>query len=520
MTPRPVFERLRRWVERNPLQTAAVALLLGAITTLSFAPFNYWFLSPLTAAAMFALFFAAPQKRAALFGFCFGIGLFLSGTYWIYVSVHVFGQAPLVIALALMFGLVLIMAGYLGFVGWAVSRLTADRPWMLALVGPALWALVEWLRGWALSGFPWLSFGYGQIESPLSGWAPVLGVYGVSWMLLVSAAALLPLVVLRGATPQALVLLVMPWATGALLQQETWTEELGSPIRTTIVQGGVPQDRKWLREQFAPTLNLYRDALLEAADSDLVVWPEVAIPAVSNQVESYLELLEGDIRQRRQTLALGILEPHGNGEQVYNSVLMLDGDNRQTYRKRHLVPFGEYFPVPDLVREWLRLLALPNTDMRAGDAVQPLLTTAGGLPVAAAICYEDAYGAEQLYGRRCDCECQQRCLVRELHSAASASAGCAHARAGGGSPGYPRDQQRHQRLYRLPRRYRRHRPTVRVGGSDAPGSAASRSDPVCRRRQLAITGYPGGNSHTLVDSSRSSAERIAEISQLIDRKNS
>ena len=118
---------------------------------------------------------------------------------------------------------------------------------------------------------------------------------------------------------------------------------------------------------------------------------------VSNQVESYLELLEGDIRQRRQTLALGILEPHGNGEQVYNSVLMLDGDNRQTYRKRHLVPFGEYFPVPDLVREWLRLLALPNTDMRAGDAVQPLLTTAGGLPVAAAICYEDAYGAEQLY---------------------------------------------------------------------------------------------------------------------------
>lgn len=385
------------WVAGNPLAASVVCFVLGGLTTLSFAPFEFWMLAPATAAAMLLTFFVSTPRRAARFGFVFGVGSFLSGTYWIYVSVHVFGQAPLAVALALMFGLVLIMATYLGFVGWAVSRSASGNPWRLALVGPAIWALVEWLRGWFLSGFPWLSFGYGQVDSPLAGWAPVLGIYGVSWMLLVSAAAVTPLIAIRRSAPAALVLAVMPWGVGAILQTEPWTEDMGDPVETTIVQGGVPQDRKWLRQQFVPTLNLYRDALLAARGSDLVVWPEVAIPAVSNQVEDYLALLERDISQRRQTLALGILEPHENGEQVYNSILMLDGRSRQVYRKRHLVPFGEYFPVPDFVREWMRLLSLPNTDMQKGDDIQPLLVTRDGVSMAAAICYEDAYGAEQLY---------------------------------------------------------------------------------------------------------------------------
>ena len=389
--------RIQAWVAGRPLAAAIVCLVIGAITTLSFAPFGYWFLAPLAAAAMMLVFFVAEPKLSARLGFAYGVGVFLSGTYWIYVSVHVFGQAPLAVALLLMFGLVLIMATYLGFIGWALSTLSAGRPWQMALVAPALWAFVEWLRGWALSGFPWLSFGYGQIDSPLAGWAPVIGIYGVSWMLLVSAAAIVPLMAAPRAGRSAVLLLAMPWLTGALLQQETWTEAEGEAVETTIVQGGVPQDRKWLRQQFVPTLNLYRDALLDAEDSDLVVWPEVAIPAISNQVEDYLSLLERDIRRRRQTLALGILEPHSNGLQVYNSVFMLDGAERQAYRKRHLVPFGEYFPVPDFVREWMRLLALPNTDMQKGADRQPLLTTAQGVSVAAAICYEDAYGAEQLY---------------------------------------------------------------------------------------------------------------------------
>lgn len=389
---------LGRLLATRPGVCAAGSAGLGALLTLGFAPFGAWFLAPVIAFLMLTVFYLSTPRRAARYGFLFGIGLFLSGTYWIYVSVHVFGQAPLWIALILMFGLVLIMAAYLAFVGWGIASLTAGNGWRLALVAPALWTLVEWFRGWALSGFPWLSFGYGQIDSPLAGWAPVIGIYGVTWMLLVSAAALVPLLAGQGSKAASLALAVVPWLAGAALQQETWTKESGGePVVTTIVQGGVPQDRKWLRDQFIPTLNLYRNALNDAVTSDLVVWPEVAIPAVMNQVGSYLDLLEQDIAARRQTLAMGILEPHPNGEQVYNSVLLLGGPERQTYRKRHLVPFGEYFPVPDFVREWMRLLALPNTDMQPGADEQPLLETRGGTLLATAICYEDAYGAEQLY---------------------------------------------------------------------------------------------------------------------------
>jgi apolipoprotein N-acyltransferase len=161
------------------------------------------------------------------------------------------------------------------------------------------------------------------------------------------------------------------------------------------VQGGVSQDRKWLREQFAVTLDLYHRSILSHPDSDLILWPEVAIPAAIDQIEAYLEQLQLDLESQQQTLLLGILERDGGD--IYNSVLMLDRDRRQVYRKRHLVPFGEYFPVPDRVREWMRLMSLPHSDMTPGERQQPLLETDRGDRFAVAICYEDAYGAEQLY---------------------------------------------------------------------------------------------------------------------------
>ena len=391
-----IADRLGAFVERSPRAADLGFLLCGVVLTGAFAPFGLWFLAPFCAIPLLLSALRFSPRKSARHGFFFGVGLFASGTYWIYVSVHVFGQAPLVIALFLMAGLVLIMAGYCALLGWVMARVSQGNPWRLALVGPAAWTLIEWLRGWLFSGFPWLSFGYSQIDSPLAGWAPVLGVYGVSWMLLVSAVGLTVLIATDQRRVAAFVLVLIPWTIGGLLSTASWTAPSGPSQQVTIVQGGISQDRKWLREEFEPTLALYRRALLNAERSSLVVWPEVAIPAVMSTVEAYLEALQRDVLTRGQTLALGILEPHPNGQQVFNSVLVLDGKRRQTYRKRHLVPFGEYFPVPDFVREWMRLLSLPSSDMQAGAKEQPLLVAADGTRMAAAICYEDAYGAEQL----------------------------------------------------------------------------------------------------------------------------
>jgi len=369
--------------------------------TLAFAPAEWWILAPLLMLPLLFLALTVSPKEAAAHFFWFGFGLFLTGTYWIYISVHVFGNAALWIALLLMVGLSFVMATFLWLAGWLASRLCHGEPWRLLLVAPAAWVLIEWLRGWVLSGFPWLAHGYAQIDTPLAGWAPVLGVYGVSLMLMFSTAAILATLMTVGRERLlAASVVVLPWITGGLLSVVDWTEAYGVSIRTTIIQGGIAQDKKWLREQRVPTLDFYRSSTMSVPDSELVVWPEVAIPARHDQVTEYLDDIERDARRNGQTVLTGVLEynvERSTEPRLYNSVLMLGADERQFYRKRHLVPFGEYFPVPASVREWMRLQNLPYSDLEAGDDVQTLLTAANGAKLSVAICYEDAFGAEQLY---------------------------------------------------------------------------------------------------------------------------
>ncbi|MCH9694407.1 MAG: apolipoprotein N-acyltransferase [Gammaproteobacteria bacterium] len=384
-----------------PNSSRLLAFVLGCATTLVFAPAEWSLLAPLLMLPLLFITLTVSPKDAAWHFFWFGFGLFLTGTYWIYISVHVFGNAALWIALLLMIGLSLIMAGFLWLAGWLTARLCSGEPWHLFFVGPAAWVLIEWLRGWVLSGFPWLAHGYGQVESVLGGWAPVLGVYGVSVMLMFSSAAILVAIMVPGRDRViALPLVLLPWIAGAVLGFVDWTEPYGKAVRTTIVQAGVSQDRKWLPEQRKATLDFYRGATLSVPDSELVVWPEVAIPARNDQVQSYLNIVERDARRNGQTVLFGILElsyDRGAEGQLFNSVITLGTDERMAYRKRHLVPFGEYFPVPAGVREWMKLQNLPHADLAAGDDVQPLLRTVNDIQLAVAICYEDAYGAEQLY---------------------------------------------------------------------------------------------------------------------------
>ncbi|MEQ9563437.1 MAG: apolipoprotein N-acyltransferase [Woeseiaceae bacterium] len=370
----------------------------GALLMLGFAPSGQFWLAPLAMLPLLYSCLVNTPRAAARHGFFFGCGLFLAGTYWFYVSIHVFGGAPLWIAIFLMLSVVTIMGLYNALAAWLICKLSRGHIVSLAVVAPAAWVLVEWLRGWFLSGFPWMTLGYGQIDSPLAGFAPVLGVYGVSLALFLCAVSLLG--ALLSASSQRYVFLataLLPWIAGYALLKIDWTATAGDVLRTTIVQGGVSQDRKWLPEQFNKTLALYRDATLNGKDHSLIVWPEVALPAAIDQVETYLDDIEERLSLDEQSLLLGILERDFIKEEIYNSVLMLNGKERRTYRKRHLVPFGEYFPVPGFIREWMRLMSLPNSDMTPGDATQALLETAAGEKIAVAICYVDAYGAEQLY---------------------------------------------------------------------------------------------------------------------------
>jgi len=386
----------------KPAVSRLIVFVLGAATTTAFAPFGWWLLAPLLILPLLYICLTVAPRDAAGHGFWYGFGFYLTGIYWIYISVHVFGNAALWIALMLMIGLALIMAAFVALAALLTSRLSQGEPWLLVLIGPAAWVVSEWIRGWILTGFPWMGLGYGQIDSPLAGWAPVLGIYGVSFMVVASSAAIIATFLAPTARGRiaGVAIVIVPWVLGGILSTIDWTEPAGKAIRTSIVQAGVSQHKKWDRDQLQPIMEYYRSATLSMADSEIVLWPEVAIPALDDQVESFIARVESDARDNGQTVLFGILERNYDRSaegRIYNSVTLVGTEERQRYRKRHLVPFGEYFPVPPSVREWMKMQNLPHSDLTKGDAVQPLLVTADGTKLGVAICYEDAYSAELLY---------------------------------------------------------------------------------------------------------------------------
>ena len=368
--------------------------MAGAALSFAFAPFGLWPLAVLAPALLFALWQDAPPRRAAWLGFLFGAGTFGAGTWWLYISIHGFGEAPVWLTIVLIVALVAIMAAWQALLGYLAARLLpagGAARWLIGL--PGLWLLVEWWRGWFLSGFPWLSLGYSQTDTPLAALAPVGGVYLLSAVLALAAGALLALRRgARAARMAALAVLVAPWVAALALQRVSWTQADGAPVTVAVAQGAVPQDLKWQIQNRLPTRELYRGLNERVLGTRLIVWPESALPELANDAQDFLRQVYGAAHARGSDILMGVVR--ADGDDYYNSILAL-GDEVAFYDKRHLVPFAEYFPVPAFVRSWLRLLSLPYSDFKRGRAGQAPLVV-GGLKVAATICYEDAFGSEQL----------------------------------------------------------------------------------------------------------------------------
>lgn len=372
-----------------------LALLAGAALACAFAPLELWPLAVLCPAVLMWLWEGLPARGAAWSGFWFGVGTFGVGTWWLYVSIHGLGGAPVWLALALVIALVLIMGAYQGLCGYLCARLLPRGGAARYLLGlPALWLLIEWWRGWFLSGFPWLSLGYSQTDTWLRGFAPVIGMYGISALLLLGSGALVAL--LRGSRRVrilAAAVLLLPWPIGWALERVPWTHPVGSAISVAILQGAVPQGLKWQLSSAAPTRELYARLENEALGARLIVWPEAAVPQLANEIPQYLGDIYSRARAHGSDVIMGILRVDEAGD-YFNSIMTL-ADRVSFYDKHHLVPFAEYFPVPSFIRSWLRLMNLPYSDFTPGAAVQPLISAAG-TKLAPSICYEDAYGSAEL----------------------------------------------------------------------------------------------------------------------------
>ncbi len=389
-----------------PAPAPLLSALLGALAVAGFAPLGWYPLSILSLAGLFRLARAATPRHAFLLGWSYGLGLFLAGVSWIYVSISTYGgmPAPLAVLATLLFCAFIALFPALALA--AAARLAAPGWRRLALALPAAWVLGEWLRGWIFTGFPWLALGYSQApDSPLAGFAPVLGVYGVSLLAALTAgglAILFPSPSGGGAGGEGtratipLALLITLWLAGLALQSVDWTRPTAAPVRVALLQGNVPQDLKFRPEKIEATLDHYARAVL-ASDARLIVLPETALPLFRSAVpRDYLDLLAEHARTRDGDVVLGIPEDAGP-RRYYNSILSLGSSPAGVYRKAHLVPFGEF--VPFGFRWAVDLMSIPLGDFSRGDPDQPPLAAAGE-KLAVNVCYEDAFGEERIAAAR------------------------------------------------------------------------------------------------------------------------
>jgi apolipoprotein N-acyltransferase len=245
----------------------------------------------------------------------------------------------------------------------------------------------------------------------LAAWAPIGGVYLLSaWLLVMAGALVMWRCDARRRRALPIILLSVPWLCGLLLGRVEWTRVSGAEVEVAIIQGAVPQDQKWLDANRETTLRLYRDLTLSALGTPLIVWPEAAAPDLANNLVPYLRDLANAAESRGSSLLLGLIraeppadqaETRGDPDRVrpaeprYFNSLLAFGEDVVWYDKHHLVPFGEFFPVPEVVRRWMRLMSLPYSDFTRGAQHQSPLQMAG-LVLSASICYEDAYGSSQL----------------------------------------------------------------------------------------------------------------------------
>ncbi len=356
-----LFHRLKR-----PL----AAVFVGALTTLAFAPYQLWPLAIVSPAILLLLIHQQSAKRALWIGYAWGLGQFATGISWVHVSIDNFGGMPKIASVFLMALLVGYLAIYSALFTWSLNRFfPASTRTRYMLIAPTLWLICDWLRGWVMTGFPWLWLGYSQIDSPLGNFAPLGGVEFITLLMVVSAGA-----IAYASLHRQWLLLLIPsviFMTGFGLQSAQWVTP--NPEQTTkvaLIQGNIAQELKWQPSQRWPTILKYTDLTRENWDADIIIWPEAAIPALEYEISSFLSNLDSAARMNNSAVITGIVN-QGEDKKFYNSILTLGKnpngdysyDMNLRYHKHHLLPFGEFVPFEEVLRPIAPCFNLPMVSL-------------------------------------------------------------------------------------------------------------------------------------------------------------
>ena len=393
------------------------ASLLGSIQVFAFSPFQQWWVLYPSFVGIFLLLqkIGSQNKKSFLVSFAFNLSMFIATIHWIYVSMDLFGGMPAIVSILLIVLLCAYLALFPTLALWLTYKIkTNSNAVRLLLILPSVWLITDFLRGWVLTGFPWAYLGYSHIDTPLIGFAPILGVQGVTLAILLICASL-TLLFVKEAKLLSVALILSLLIAGYSLQKLNYTT-LQSPIKVALVQGNIDQNEKWLREQLTPSLLKYlqlskieftnKKSLSSQVSTnsdqfknELIIWPESAIAALELNMQHFLKPLSSQLEKQGKTLLTGIIDYDKSNKSYFNSIIALgrapEGEtysptNLNRYSKHHLLPIGEFVPFEDLLRPLAPYFNLPMSSFHRGAEIQRNLQT-NQATLAAALCYEIAF---------------------------------------------------------------------------------------------------------------------------------
>ena len=396
-----IFRKLEQYWQ-HPVLYWPLVILIAAATPLTFAPYYHFWLMPLLFGALIRLIELRPRFAVST-AYLFGLVAYTAQFYWIHTALHDVSGLPNLYAIPLTFLLPAFLALYPAACFWLWKKFHLPRWVKVGIVLPILWTLAEFARERLLTGFGWGAIGYSQIvkESPLAGFAPLGGIHLVTLATAFVSAWLVLLIDNTGRLKQRLLpmcMIVMLCTVGYIAQQTDFTKPDGSTSTVALVQGNIEQSLKWNEEQVVPTIQKYYGQISKTS-ADIVILPETALPVMRQDLpENILTQFAEQARTNGSALAVGIGQYTADGSGYENAVINLSdyddvSDDLPYYAKNHLVPFGEYKPLPFLTEPLYKLMNMPLADFRRGGAGQAPLTMKDQ-KVAFNICYEDGFGDE------------------------------------------------------------------------------------------------------------------------------
>lgn len=368
------------------------ATISGSLSVFSFSEISLWFMI-IVSIAWFLLILKDANKTESLWiGWFFGIGYFGVNIWWIHISIESFGIPNSLIAVSINAIFICLLAVYFSIFGVLINSLSLFKAPLL-LIAPFIWLLVEISRGYFFTGFPWLVVGYTQIDSPLSALLPLVGAHGVSFVIVSLASCLIFLLSSKSLKQKvfgvftAITIIIL----SSCLQQSEYTTKKGELLNISVVQGSLPYDVRWSKGSTELIFDQYMKLSIDQWNSDILVWPETVFTNPLTLNESEVKLLKSISLRTDTHLILGVPFLQVADGKIFNSILSIT-DSIQLYKKRKLVPFGEYFPLRKMFSNFYDTLNVPLSDFTQSLSEKNKFVVKQNT-IGVLICYEIAFAS-------------------------------------------------------------------------------------------------------------------------------